>query len=134
MKPAWQRNRDAETRAVEEGHRAFVQQDGSVRVASDSQPGKWYRVTFVGTSDGMIAWSCDPRGEQAYSDDHLHVDSRDGVVPCKHAAVAARRLERERMAMLDVEGRWVLHPAFVPPTPVHTAEDDARARRLLEGM
>ena len=36
-----------ETRAVEEGHRAFVNDDGSVRVVSESSPGTTYRVTFV---------------------------------------------------------------------------------------
>ena len=101
-----QRALAAEARAVEEGHRAFVQEGGWVRVASDSRPGKHYRVDVAAGSVGaLIAFSCHPEGAGAYSDDHLALSGL-GYPPCKHAAVAARRLEREGLAAWDA-GAWL---------------------------
>lgn len=77
----------AEQRAVESGHHAFANDDGSIRVVSESEPDKRRRVTFEDVA-GVIRFSCDcPAGEH-----------RREMVPCWHAALAARRLEREGLA------------------------------------
>lgn len=107
-RPVAERNVAAEARAVEEGHHARVQDDGSVKVTSDTHGdlGKWYRVEYVAHMDGLISFSCRPGGPMAYRDDHLAASSMPGSVPCKHAALAARRLEREGLARYDDNGRW----------------------------
>ena len=75
----------AEIRAVEEGHNARVLPDGSILVKAESNPGS-YRVFIRGIDDGVLRFGCDCRsGEYRPS----------LPVPCKHAALAARRLERE---------------------------------------
>lgn len=103
----------AEVRAVEEGHRAFVQEDGSIKVVSDTRPGKWYRVTFTAPAVGdPITFYCQPEGTAAYSDDHKARRGNPGTLACKHAAVAARRLEREGLATMVWVERLGL-PAWV---------------------
>jgi hypothetical protein len=88
----------AEVRAVEEGHNARVLPDGSVLVKAESNPGS-YRVWIRGVRDGVLRFGCTCRSG-AY---------RTSLpVPCKHAAVAARRLEREGLARWD-DGVWRLH-------------------------
>jgi hypothetical protein len=87
----------AEIRAVEEGHNARVLPDGSVLVKAESRPGS-YRVTLRGIDDGVLWFGCSCRsGEYRTS----------LPVPCKHAAVAARRLEREGLARWE-DGSWRL--------------------------
>lgn len=105
-----ERNLAAEVRAVEEGHRAFMQNDGRrdwVKVVSDTHHGKSYRVDLLALLHGEpITFTCSPHGAAAYTDDHLVRQVEPGVAGCKHAALAARRLEREGKAEL-VGGRWV---------------------------
>lgn len=103
-----ERNVAAEARAVEGGRRAFVQDGGWVKVVSDTYDGKWYHVEFVTHIDGLISFSCRPEGPNAYRDDHLAASSTPGSTPCKHAASAARRLEREGLANYDGHGRWTV--------------------------
>ena len=87
----------AEIRAVEEGHNARVLPDGSVLVKAESQPGS-YRVVLRGIADGVLRFGCScPSGEYRTS----------LPVPCKHAALAARRLEREGLARWE-DGSWRL--------------------------
>jgi hypothetical protein len=87
----------AEIRAVEEGHNARVLPDGSVLVKAESRPGS-YRVTLRGIDDGVLRFGCSCRsGEYRTS----------LPVPRKHAAVAARRLEREGLARWE-DGSWRL--------------------------
>jgi hypothetical protein len=87
----------AEIRAVEEGHNARVLPDGSILVKAESNPGS-YRVFIRGIVDGMLRFGCTCRsGEYRTS----------LPVPCKHAALAARRLEREGLARWD-GGTWRL--------------------------
>lgn len=105
MTPA-ERNLAAEVRAVEEGHRAVVQEGGWVRVVSDVRTGKWYRVEFAGWRGMPVVFTCRPGGDGAYQGDHRNTTGV-GVTPCKHAALAARRLEREGLAHLDAEGKWI---------------------------
>lgn len=107
-RPLPERNVAAEARAVKEGHRARVQDGGWVKVTSDTHGdlGKWFRVEFVAHIDGLISFTCRPDGPMAYKDDHLAASSVPGAVPCKHAALAARRLEREGLANYDDFGRW----------------------------
>jgi hypothetical protein len=87
----------AEIRAVEEGHNARVLPDGSVLVKAESRPGS-YRVVLRGLTDGVLRFGCNCRsGEYRAS----------LAVPCKHAALAARRLEREGLARWE-DGSWRL--------------------------
>jgi hypothetical protein len=87
----------AEIRAVEEGHNARVLADGSVLVKAESNPGS-YRVTIRGIDDGVLRFGCSCRSGEYRS---------ALPVPCKHAALAARRLEREGLARWD-DGTWRL--------------------------
>ncbi len=87
----------AEIRAVESGHNARVLPDGSILVKSDSQPGS-HRVWIRGVRDGTVLLGCTCR-----SGTHRAALP----VPCKHAALAGRRLERERLASWH-DGTWRL--------------------------
>lgn len=86
-------NLAAEARAVEEGHHAFVNDDGSIRVKSHTRPGVTYNVRFAAVGPGSsVMFDCNcPAG--------LH--SRI----CKHTALAARRLEREGLVTW-AGGHW----------------------------
>jgi hypothetical protein len=87
----------AEIRAVEEGHNARVLPDGSLLVKAESGPGS-YRVVLRRIGDGVLWFGCSCRsGEYRTS----------LPVPCKHAALAARRLEREGLARWE-DGTWRL--------------------------
>jgi hypothetical protein len=87
----------AEIRAVEEGHNARVLPDGSILVKAESNPGS-YRVYLRRVADGLLWFGCSCRSGQY----------RTALpVPCKHAAVAARRLEREGLARWE-DGSWRL--------------------------
>jgi hypothetical protein len=87
----------AEIRAVEEGHNARVLPDGTILVKAESRPGS-YRVTIRGIDDGLLRFGCSCRSGEYRG---------TLPVPCKHAAVAARRLEREGLARWD-DGSWRL--------------------------
>ncbi len=87
----------AEIRAVESGHNARVLADGSILVKSDTQPGS-HRVWIRGVRDGTVLLGCTCRSG-------THRASLP--VPCKHAALAGRRLERERLASWH-DGSWRL--------------------------
>jgi hypothetical protein len=87
----------AEVRAVRDGHNARVLPDGSVLVKADSQPGS-YRVWIRGTDGSTLLFGCTCRSGMY----------RLGLpVPCKHAALAGRRLEREGFARWR-DGAWQL--------------------------
>lgn len=120
------RNLAAEVRAVEEGHRARLD-NGAILVTSDTHHGKAYRVTATSVWAGQpVTFTCTPEGDAAYRDDHLHTVGVAGVTPCKHAALAARRLEREGLAEL-VDGRWVathLAQRLATPAPIVDLDDD----------
>jgi hypothetical protein len=86
-----------EARGLREGHRARALADGSIRVKASSSDGS-YRVRVAGVRDGLLVLRCDcPSGGY-----------RGRLpVPCKHAALAARRLEREGLARWnDRLGGW----------------------------
>jgi hypothetical protein len=87
----------AEIRAVEEGHNARVLADGSILVKAESHPGS-YRVTIRGIDDGVLRFGCSCRSGEYRA---------PLPIPCKHAALAARRLEREGLARWD-DGAWRL--------------------------
>ena len=98
----------AEARAVEEGHRAFIDRDERgpfIRVISDTVSGKWYRVVAHAAAGRPIVFECEPRGVRAFGDDHKHATTEPGGLPCKHAALAVRRLEREGLAVFR-DGAW----------------------------
>jgi hypothetical protein len=88
----------AEVRAVESGHNARVLPDGSILVKSDTLPGS-HRVWVRGVRDGTVLFGCTCR-----SGTHRSFLP----VPCKHAALAGRRLERESLARWH-DGAWRLH-------------------------
>lgn len=105
-----ERNLAAEVRGVEEGHRAFLVVDDDdgpyLRVVSDSHPNKAYMVKAVAFGAGeRVQFTCKPMGNKAYEDDHLYATQAPGFAPCKHAAVAARRLEREGLLVWQ-GGAW----------------------------
>jgi hypothetical protein len=88
-----------EARGLREGHRARALGDGSLLVKASSGDGS-YRVRVAGVRDGLLVLRCScPSG-----------DYRARLpVPCKHAALAARRLEREGLARWDEDlGGWSL--------------------------
>jgi SWIM zinc finger len=90
-----------EARGLREGHRARALGDGSLLVKASSGAGS-YRVRVAGVRDGLLVLRCDcPSG-----------DYRARLaVPCKHAALAARRLEREGLVRWDEDlGGWSPRP------------------------
>ena len=94
-----------EARGLREGHRARALDDGSLLVKASSGDGS-YRVRVAGVRDGLLVLRCDcPSG-----------DYRARLpVPCKHAALAARRLEREGLARWDEDlGGWSPRRPLVP--------------------
>lgn len=129
-----ERNVGAETRAVEEGHRAHVQPGGWVKVLSDTHGdiGKWFHVEFVTHIDGLISFSCRPEGPKAYKDDHLAASAAPGTVPCKHAALAARALERHDLATYDGHGRWSVPDGILDE--LRARVEAATPENLLEGL
>jgi hypothetical protein len=111
----------AEVRAVEEGHRAFVQEGGWIKVVSDTRRDVSYAVTYehIPTRSNAIHFHCTcPSGVHR---PHL-------LVPCKHAALAGRRLERENIAIWH-DGIWWVHPDLLAaaPAPRPTAKPNVSA-------
>lgn len=127
-----ERNVAAEARAIEEGHRAYVQDGGWVKVVSDTYRGKWFHVEFVAHVDGLISFSCRPEGPNSYRDDHLAASARPGSVPCKHAALAARALERHDLAVYDGHGRWSITSTMLDDLRANL--EKATPADLLEGL
>jgi hypothetical protein len=87
----------AEIRAVESGHNARVLPDGSILVKSDTQPGS-HRVWIRGVRGETVLFGCSCASGTYRS---------SLPVPCKHAALAGRRLERENLARWH-DGVWRL--------------------------
>jgi SWIM zinc finger len=86
-----------EARGLREGRRTRALGDGSLAVKASSGDGS-YRVRVAGVRDGLLVLRCTcPSG-----------DYRARLpVPCKHAALAARRLERDGLARWDEDlGGW----------------------------
>lgn len=129
-----ERNVDAEARAVEAGHRARVQDGGWVKVTSDTHGdlGKFYRVEAAAHADGLVSFSCRPQGPMAYKDDHLWLGVTPGLLPCMHAALACRALERHGLARLDEQGRWAATAKVLDEVRARLAE--ATPSDLLEGL
>lgn len=87
-------------RAKASGHRTWIQDDGSIKIASDSQPGVARRVTFE-QSGTFIQFHCTcPAGQHR----------RYELVPCKHAALAGDRLLREGLAVRSGGGIFCVPP------------------------
>lgn len=129
-----ERNLAAEARAVEEGHHARIMPGGWVKITSDSYREKWYEVLFVAHTDGLVSFVCRPRGRFAFREDHLYACSGvPGCLPCKHAALAARRLEREGLAALDAAGRWRATPRALAAASTPRS-DNPSTGRPLEGQ
>lgn len=107
----------AETRAVEEGHRALLTGDklngmSVIKVVSDTHPGRWYQVIGHLEPGGLARFEC-----WANDPDFRHGSGKH--VPCKHAALAARRLEREGL-LRWYDGAWWASEKLMemlPPIP-----------------
>lgn len=95
----------AEARAVEEGHRAWLE-GRRFRIVSDTTDLR-YRVTVTGMTDGGVLFACDHPIVRGFSD--RPTASNPGQLPCKHCAIVARRLEREGAVEFAPHG-WVLTP------------------------
>lgn len=93
----------AEARAVEEGHRAWLE-GRRFRIVSDTTDLR-YRVTVTGMSDGQVLFACDHPIVRGFSD--RPTASNPGQLPCKHCGIVARRLEREGAVEFTATG-WVL--------------------------
>lgn len=98
----------AEARAVEEGHRAFLT-GSAIRVTSDTQPGlHWLVKATASAADGSpIAFRCEA-DRWPGTMGHKPMTGEAGTLPCKHAGVAVRRLEREGLARFDAVAGWVI--------------------------
>lgn len=107
------RTLDAEVRAVERGNHARLAGDGTtLLVASESEPGvnRHVRVQAVGS---VVTFTCScPYGSW-----------QPKFVPCVHASVAARRLEREGLLRWE-SGRWVPGEKVKVPLTVVADNDD----------
>lgn len=116
---------DAEQRAVEEGRRAFfVTYNGkpAIKVVSDTSDRKYY-VTAYADARGVAIFEC-------YSDDPNFKHASSGKpIPCKHAALAARRLEREGIVMW-YDGLWWVKPEFLPSANNASIDLDQLAKEL----
>lgn len=105
-------------RALASGHKTWIQQDGSIKIASDSEPGVARHVTF----------------EQNATFIQLHCDCPAGtfheaeLVPCKHAALAGRRLVKEGLAVQVEGGIFCVAPEQLEVTKFDHPED------VLEGL
>lgn len=78
-----------EARAKKSKHRAWINDDGSIRVHSNSQPNLWHVVTYEVAGQDVIRFRCTCEAGQ----------NRIELIPCVHAAKAAFRLEREGIAV-----------------------------------
>jgi hypothetical protein len=145
VRTAAERNLAAEARAVEEGHRAVLDNDGSkpfIKVVSDTHEGKAYRVDAmpVGMAGEAVAFVCQPTGRKAFQDDHYVSSAEPGVTACKHAAVAARRMEREGLIELADDGYWRATTKAVPPPspadedPFACFDRDAEVARITRNV
>lgn len=83
---------DAEVRAIEEGHRARATHEADVYLVKSDTSDKSYRVTYtvLGYLEDMLHFHCDCKSGQ--NRQHL-------PIPCKHATLIGRRLEREGRAV-----------------------------------
>lgn len=108
MTTTQERTLAAEARAIEAGHHAIL--DGNtIRVCSDSTPGLHWLVTAeaVPFAGAGIVFRCTP-DDWTLAQGRGHtcaVSAAPGAVPCMHAALAARRLEREGLARWTA-GEW----------------------------
>lgn len=101
-----QANLAAEVRATEEGHHAWIT-SGAMRVISDTTPGLWWNVTAAATHPGagIVFHCCAENGDPTVGHGNRW-SRRPGRVTCKHAALSARRLEREGLAVW-CHGLWI---------------------------
>lgn len=108
MRTHAERTLAAEERAVVEGHRARLFSDGKpyVRVKSDTVEGLHYRVSASGLPTGEVVFTCEPESFE-HATHRTLVSEVSGHLPCKHCAVAARRLERAGIVTWD-GGLWRL--------------------------
>lgn len=89
----------AEARAVEQGAHAVSQPDGSFRVRSATRPGVSYRVTAA-----LMPWA--GRFAFKFACECVSGTARPSeLVPCWHAALVGRRVERIGWATWE-HGHW----------------------------
>lgn len=99
----------AEAKADATGHRAWVQADGSIKVARVTEPGKVHRVRYF-VSGSFIHFTCTcPSGQQREHE----------LIPCWACIVAGKRLVREGIAIRTEGGTFapVLKQMTIDPEP-----------------
>lgn len=110
---------EAEQRAIEEGHKAWVRDGGVIEVVSDTQAGVRYQIVFEVVAGDFIHFHCTCRGGECRP---------ERLVPCKHSALAGRRLEREGFAEWH-DGLFVIAAKLRSERPPITLPDNP-----LEGL
>lgn len=94
-------NIEHEVNAVEEGHHAFIETGKGLRVKSDTTDDVYHVHAY--TTGGRVMFTCDHPVVRGFKKEAA--TSEWGRVPCKHAALAARRLEREGFVRWE-NGEW----------------------------
>jgi hypothetical protein len=120
---------DAEARAVEEGHRARLG-DAAIVVKSDTTDGLDWHVTAAAPfhMNAAIQFTCAP--SRLVDNGHHELRGEPGALPCKHAGVAVRRLEREGLARFDAQWGWISTAKAMQISETIIAMDAARARAM----
>lgn len=96
-----ERTLDAEVRAVEHGHHARLAGDGHhFHVRGEDHPDLTYSVNIKAVGE-TIVFTCDHAMVLGFT-----ASPQRTFVPCQHAALCARRLEREGLLRWD-GGRWL---------------------------
>ena len=115
---AQESNLAAECRALEEGHRLRLTEDGA-SVVSDSTPGVRWIVEATPTAVGAgVMFHCHP--DRECENGHGDRWSRSpGRGTCKHSSVLARSMERHGLVRWD-HGLWVATDkgGVKPPLPL----------------
>lgn len=94
------RNLGAEVRAVEEGHRCRLDAARSLFLVLSDSGARTYELAAGASVHGYLVVSCTcPAGIKGRQ-------RPAGTLPCKHAALVARRLERADLARFDGT-RWM---------------------------
>lgn len=89
------------------------------RVISDSHPGRWFKVIGFPEITGEVRFEC-------YANDDFRHASSGKLVPCKHAALHARRLERMKYLVWN-DGRFWIADEHAPKIDPACLPDDVFA-------
>lgn len=107
-----QRTLDAEVRAVSEGHKARLSGDGKTFSVKSDTTDATYQVGVKVVADVVVFTCSCPYGQHGPTS-----------IPCKHGALAARRLERENLLRWEAGG-WVPTVKALRAKPVYEQPAD----------